>query len=1075
MKKKALFGNKISGRVNYINIISMLVILSIISAIATLAITSVASTASRRLAHIYSMESMGEFNLHVNRELVLIRQLANYHAVQNWLADEADPAKKEAAFHAIKNFSPLLQTGEVYIAMYGSFNEYLILPHLDFADFGSHSQMSYAEPMDAWFFELVASGNTHSFNFDIDKVANIWRLWINYKVEINGQILGLIATPIMIDSVLYDMFGHYEPDYKVGYIIDNRGYIHMDGQFRHISTVDENLSRYVTEFLSQHEGFFDKGMRLEVIALSGRNYSYASVIPIAYSNWMLITLFNSAALFRAGDFVPFAVIILVALILYMFVIIFVTRHHVLNPLTRLAESVTQISGANSREVSIYGLGREDEIGGLSCTIQQMWDTLQSRAEELKYRDLLLSSVNNAISHLLETDNDDFGEAMTTSLGMIGSAIDVTRVYIWNNHMIDDVLCCSHLYEWVEHESYSMEGVVGAYNVAYDDVLHNWREKLARGRCINNIVREMSPEMKPDFEPHGVKAALIVPIYVSGTFWGFVGLDDCKHERVFTETEENTLRSSCLLFANAIIRNEVNQELNETLDKAKEANMAKTTFLSNMSHEMRTPMNAIIGMLTIGKAATDSSRKDYAFDKIESASTHLLGVINDVLDISKIEANKFELFDKEFNFENMLRKVVDVVSFRVDEKNQEFGVRIDTKIPRGLRGDDQRLAQVITNLLSNAIKFTPAQGKVTLDARYMGEEEDGRCNIRIEVNDTGIGISPEQQSRLFDFFEQADRSITRKYGGTGLGLAISKRIIQMMGGDIRIDSALGQGSRFIFNILMAPALTDTEKPSIFRQNMRILVVDDDQRMLEYFKALAEELNIDCDTASDGYTAMEMVNAGNVYDFCFVDWKMPGMNGLELSGKLRSKGEKEPIIIIVSAFDWSVIEDEAKHSGINDFLPKPLFLSDLASCININDGIVHPSKQSYEIAAQEISFEGCCVLLAEDVEVNREIIIGLLENTGIEIDCAVNGLDAVIMFRENPDKYKLILMDMQMPEMDGLESSRRIRVLDKHIPIVAMTANVFKEDVDKCYEAGMNAHIGKPVDYNDLITTLQKYLL
>jgi CheY-like chemotaxis protein len=380
---------------------------------------------------------------------------------------------------------------------------------------------------------------------------------------------------------------------------------------------------------------------------------------------------------------------------------------------------------------------------------------------------------------------------------------------------------------------------------------------------------------------------------------------------------------------------------------------KSAFLANMSHEMRTPMNTIIGMTSIGKTASDIQRKDYCFTKIEDASNHLLGVINDILDISKIEANKLELASEEFNFEKMLQRVMNVVSFRVEEKQHKFSVQIDSSIPKTLIGDDQRLAQVITNLLGNAVKFTPAQGSISLDARFLGEE-NGLCTIRISVSDTGIGVSAEQQAKLFRAFEQAESGTTRKYGGTGLGLAISKRIVEMMGGKISVESELGKGSNFVFTIQIRKGSTQEQEPPC---------------------------------------------------------------------KCNNQADEE-------------------HT---DF-----------------DGV----------------FAGRRILLAEDVELNREILKALLEPTQVEIDCAVNGKEALNMFSQASEKYDMIFMDMQMPEMDGYEATHRIRALDipkaKTIPIVAMTANVFREDVEKCLKAGMNGHIGKPLNFDIVMERMKTYL-
>jgi len=389
-----------------------------------------------------------------------------------------------------------------------------------------------------------------------------------------------------------------------------------------------------------------------------------------------------------------------------------------------------------------------------------------------------------------------------------------------------------------------------------------------------------------------------------------------------------------------------------------ASLAKSSFLANMSHEIRTPMNAIIGMVAIGKNAQDSERKNYSFNKIEEASKHLLGVINEILDMSKIEANKLELSPEVFNFERMLHRVISIINFRADEKKQKFTVQIDSKIPKNLIGDDQRIAQIITNLLGNAVKFTPEGGSIALNAALLSEE-NGVCVLELKVTDNGIGMTPEQQARLFSPFNQADNNISRKYGGTGLGLAISKSIVEMMGGTIGVESKQGMGSVFTFTIKVKRAENDGVTDTI------------------------------SDTLSKNQIAPE--------------------NNLQM------------------------------YSGI---------------------------------------FKGKSILVAEDVDINREVIQMLLEDTLMKIDYAVNGEEAVMVFSASPDKYDLILMDIQMPGVDGYDATRTIRKLvfptARTIPIIAMTANVFKEDIENCLQAGMNDHIGKPIEPELLFEKLRHYL-
>jgi len=409
----------------------------------------------------------------------------------------------------------------------------------------------------------------------------------------------------------------------------------------------------------------------------------------------------------------------------------------------------------------------------------------------------------------------------------------------------------------------------------------------------------------------------------------------------------------------LIRNlrETSEHLELALRQANAASKAKSDFLSNMSHEMRTPMNAVLGMTTIGTNARDIQGKNHALNRIGDASSHLLGVINDVLDMAKIEADKLELAPVPYNFSEMLQKVLSVIGFRVEEKKQTLSINVDGSIPQVIIGDDQRLAQVITNILANSVKFTPEGGAIRLDASLAGETGD-HCILRLEVTDNGIGISPEQQGKLFRAFEQVDDGISREYEGTGLGLVISKRIIDLMGGEIQVESKLGKGARFT---ITAKAQRGKAEPL---------------RTGEMHEA----------------TAISPVDAG---------------------------------------------------------------------CQDV------PCK-----------FDGRNILVVEDVEVNREIVISLLESTSVTIDCAENGKEALDMIAASPDRYDLVFMDMQMPQMDGLEATRRIRALPApklvELPIIAMTANVFRDDIEACLNAGMDDHLGKPLDIDKVMEKMQKYL-
>jgi len=706
-------------------------------------------------------------------------------------------------------------------------------------------------------------------------------------------------------------------------------------------------------------------------------------------------------------------------------------------------------------------------------------------EAIEYKDRLLLAVNQMAGFLLNSDVHSFEKALQQGMEVIAEVVQVDCVYVWKNSTINGRLHCTQLYEWSEQQTiYHKNNKL----YCYDETFPDWEKNLLDRNCLNGPASEMSQAVQDFLAPAGILSILVVPIFIEDQFWGFVGFDDCHSERMFTQEEESILRSASMLIANSIIRNVMTQDVldksaqleaamkevhdatiiknnslralenilnsidaaiyvtvpdtgellfvnthlkkffgikgdeaigkycyqvlrnnfeemcsfcpclrlskdsDETIvweeylpksglyvrrsdcyidwpdgrkvhlqhsiditemvritDKANAASQAKSDFLANMSHEMRTPMNAIVGVTAIGKKAKDIEGKKHALNKIEEASSHLLGVINDILDMAKIEANKLELAPTEYHFEKMLRKVLAVINFRADERQLKLIVNIDDKIPRFVVGDDQRLAQVITNLLSNAVKFSHEGGEISLSA-FLAEETGGHCELRIEVADNGIGIAPEQQGKLFEAFEQVQSGTNRNYGGTGLGLTITKRIVELMGGQIWFESELGKGSKFICTVQVERSFKNEDTAGV---------------------------DVDCSGSADAN-----------------------------------------------------------------------------------------------------SFEGKRLLIVEDVEINREILIAFLEDSGLIIDCAENGKEALDIITAEPEKYDIIFMDLRMPQMDGLEATRHIRTLPqckiKKLPIIAMTANVFKDDIKACLAAGMDDHLGKPIDIDKVTGILRKYL-
>jgi signal transduction histidine kinase/DNA-binding response OmpR family regulator/HAMP domain-containing protein len=796
------------------------------------------------------------------------------------------------------------------------------------------------------------------------------------------------------------------------------------------------------------------------------------------SSWALMLGTDTAIIMAdVRAMTVFTVIIAVMAVILTALIIFFVAGNITKPIAGVALVLHDVAeGDLTKKINVTS---RDEIGDLARYFNETLEKIKT----------MVLTMNEMSVSLLNLDMDKSGHALRRGMAIMARGVGADRVSVWMNTERDGALCFAHQLSGgagtagnADDPDVVIDEDENAPTVfSYAEYLPDWPERLGGGKPLNLSSGEFSPHEQKMFAGFDIRAIFVVPIIRQGTFWGSVTFDRCHDERKFSHHEERIMVVGAMLLANAIIRNRMMLDLAQAQEDAMAASRAKGDFLSSMSHEIRTPINAITGMTAIARAANNVERKDYCLSKIEDASTHLLGVINNILDMSKIEANKFELSRQIFNFERMLQKVAAVINFRVDQKQQNFIVRLDKDIPLMLAGDDQRLAQVITNLLSNAVKFTPEGGSIRVDTKFI-EKKDKFCTIQVSVTDSGIGISREQQSRLFKSFSQAERDTSRKYGGTGLGLAISKQIVEMMNGRIWIESEPGKGSTFSFIVRMERAPAGEAYGVLKGENrsLRILAVDDDPETLRYFGVIAERFGFPCDLASGGEEALALIEKNGPYTFYFIDWRMPGINGVELSRKIKERGkEKNSIIIMFSAAELSVIEEEAKSSGVDKFLSKPFFPSTIMDCINDCIGAEY-HRENNEAAEDDAGcFDGYRLLLVEDVPINQEIVMAFLEHTKIGIDCAEDGSAALAAYCAEPGKYDSILMDVQMPKMDGFEATGRIRAFEHEkalapVPIVAMTANVFREDIEKCLAAGMDDHLGKPLGLQELMSKLRRYL-
>lgn len=527
-----------------------------------------------------------------------------------------------------------------------------------------------------------------------------------------------------------------------------------------------------------------------------------------------------------------------------------------------------------------------------------------------------------------------------------------------------------------------------------------------------------------------------------------------------------------------------QVLKDALLNAQNANAAKQNFLSRMSHEIRTPMNAIIGMTTIAAAyIEDQKRVEDCLEKIGYSSKHLMTLINDVLDMSKIDEGKMTIASETFNLESVVESITSIIYPQAEQKGLDFTMPLVDLTNTILSGDALRLNQILLNLLSNALKFTPEGGSIRMEIRQL-QKKNNRARLRFTVSDTGIGMSEKFMSRLFLPFEQESAFTGQKYGGTGLGMSITKNLVTLMGGTILVKSELEKGTDFIVELdFDIPA--EVKQPECERQpsleSLNVLVADDDRDSCIHTSLLLERMGIASRWVLNGEEcvriALDAHKLGEDYDVCLIDWKMPDIDGIEVTRRVREFVGPDTTIVIITAYDWSEIEKSAREAGANAFLSKPIFASTLYNTLLSVTGMER-AVRVYKDDGLRPDFAGRHVLLVEDNELNREIASELLSMVGLEVTCAFNGQEAVNKFLAEGDSYDLILMDVQMPVMDGYHATETIRKSGhpkaETIPIFAMTADAFHEDVVKAGEAGMNGHIAKPIGTDQLYQILEDYI-
>ncbi|MCM1488721.1 MAG: response regulator, partial [Firmicutes bacterium] len=563
------------------------------------------------------------------------------------------------------------------------------------------------------------------------------------------------------------------------------------------------------------------------------------------------------------------------------------------------------------------------------------------------------------------------------------------------------------------------------------------------------------------------------------------------------------RSSAQLFKQEQINLKRQEEMNQKLEEsnsmlasakeateqalriAEEANRAKSSFLSNMSHDIRTPMNAIIGFSTLLTRDAENPEKVREYTKkITSSGQHLLGLINDVLDISKIEAGKTTLNQSEENIVDLIGGLDGIIRPQMKAKGHTFEVLSRNITHEQVIMDKLRLNQILLNLLSNAVKYTPDGGLVTLTVQELPQTTQSIANYRFTVEDNGYGMSPEYLKNLFQSFTREEDSITNKIQGTGLGMAITKNLIDLMGGTIAVESEKGKGSKFTVDLGLHISEQEIDQSFWANQNIsKILAVDDEEVTCQNIQISMCETGVTVDYALNGQSALDKIKQSeqekDPYNIVLLDWQMPGIDGVETARRIRKEVPKHTPIIILTTYDWSELEESDAVTAVDAFLAKPFFLTSFRQKVEMVINRDQKSEEGEETSAEESALNGMNILVAEDNEINAEILSELLGMSGASCDVCENGQIVTEKFKQSkPGEYDLILMDIQMPIMNGYNATRAIRALDhpsaKEIPIIAMTANAFAEDVRDALEAGMNAHVAKPVDMSVLEQTVKAVL-
>ena len=698
---------------------------------------------------------------------------------------------------------------------------------------------------------------------------------------------------------------------------------------------------------------------------------------------------------------------------------------------------------------------------------------------------MLGALSEATQELII--NHDLQKAIPAAIKILGTKTDVDSIFVYRTH-------CDEQNRWFASRNFEWDS--GILPVKFDrsstinipfETLHEMLHPLREQQKFYAIVSQLKEsKLKSRLEIQRIQSLLVLPIFVKEQFWGFIGFNERKWEREWSESEHSILSSFTSSLTAAIARKEIENQLVQAKEQAEAASTAKSEFMANMSHELRTPMNGIIGFTDLVLTTElKKSQQDY-LQNVRKSADSLLEIINDILDFSKIEAGKLTIENAPFSLEELVEETVDILSVKTFEKKLEMVFCKESGLPSQFFGDAGRIKQILVNLMGNAIKFTE-KGEIVVSVKSQAiyEKESSRyMPLSISVKDTGIGISKSKLVKIFESFTQADSSTTRRYGGTGLGLTISKSLAELMGGDLKVESEPGRGSTFSLTLDLQIANDKAElQPFPMTSLKRILVIDDNETNLQMMKQIFDYFKLSCDISSDPKDALKLVSekekSSQPYDLVITDQHMPGMDGISLVEELRSHLPygRDPFILMLSYLEKNQYLHQAEKAGIHKMLNKPVKMHELYTLLLslFYQQPVHLPQQLKRNSIEKIS-EAASILVVEDETINMLLISEILRQMGFEVLKASNGKEAIALLPTI--EPVLIFMDVNMPEMDGYATTKIIRAGSapwRDLPIIALTADAMEGDREKCLEAGMNGYIAKPFRIDEIQQLLKTRML